>query len=335
MQSWFDALPRIVAPPLGGGKGQAAPPRPQSPQSPPSPPSPPTPPTPPPGPLAGYDDADRGALQAALTTTYTRIDAEYQRLRRFQWTITGCAVLAFALVGALAWLGRTQPQLVPLCFPDPDAAATTTTPPTTSTTMAPTTEDATGSAAPPPAPASIATSAAEGAAAPPVCPSRDRATAMTTAPAADGDVEAVDGDTAPAGGLATGDDADVVAAAAPTPGSSSPGDVATVLLYGLVGAVLTSVPFLVRQAPPTTVPISSVRVAQAALKVAMGMLGAVVGLLILRAGVIPGFTAIDTRAQILVYALVFGASQQLATRLIDKRSDTLVSSFSSEESSAS
>jgi hypothetical protein len=322
VQSWFDALPRIVAPPLGSDGGQAPPP---------PPPAPPAPP-PPPGRPVRYDAADRGALQAALTTAYTRTDAEYQRLRRFQWTITGCAVLAFALVGTLAWLGRVHPQVVPLCFPDPDSAATTTAAPTT-TTAPPTTADTTGTAAPPAAPTTTAaTAAADGAATPPVCPSRDRATATTTtsapAPAADGDVAA-------AGGPATRGDAAAVAAAAPATASSSPGDVATVLFYGLVGAVLTSVPFLVRQAPPTTVPISSVRVAQAALKVAMGMLGAVVGLLILRAGVIPGFTAIDTRAQVLVYALVFGASQQLATRLIDKRSDTLVSSFSSEESSAS
>jgi hypothetical protein len=55
------------------------------------------------------------------------------------------------------------------------------------------------------------------------------------------------------------------------------------------------------------------------------MLTAVLGLLFLRAGVVPGFTRIDTRSQILVYAVVFGAAQHLVTRLIDARSDVLVS----------
>jgi hypothetical protein len=47
---------------------------------------------------------------------------------------------------------------------------------------------------------------------------------------------------------------------------------------------------------------------------------------------VPGFTRIDTRSQILVYAVVFGAAQQLVTRLIDARSDSLLDSVKTNAS---
>jgi hypothetical protein len=47
------------------------------------------------------------------------------------------------------------------------------------------------------------------------------------------------------------------------------------------------------------------------------------GLLFLRAGVVPGFTALDTQAEILVYAVVFGVAQDLFTRLVDTRANDL------------
>lgn len=109
-------------------------------------------------------------------------------------------------------------------------------------------------------------------------------------------------------------------------------DVATVLLFGLIGAALTSVAFVIRPAPATPLPASSIRVFQALLKAATGMITAVLGLLFLRAGVVPGFTRIDTRSQILVYAVVFGAAQQLVTRLIDARSDSLLDSVKTNAS---
>lgn len=59
------------------------------------------------------------------------------------------------------------------------------------------------------------------------------------------------------------------------------------------------------------------------------MLTAVVGLLFLRAGVVPGFTRIDTRSQILVYAVVFGAAQHLVTTFIDRRCNELVEAVTS------
>jgi hypothetical protein len=111
----------------------------------------------------------------------------------------------------------------------------------------------------------------------------------------------------------------------------SAGDVPTVALFGLIGASLTSVSFVVRKAPRTSVPIGTSRIFQVVLKAATGMLTAVVGLLFLRAGVVPGFTRIDTRSQILVYAVIFGAAQHLVTTFIDRRSNELVEAVTSIE----
>lgn len=113
---------------------------------------------------------------------------------------------------------------------------------------------------------------------------------------------------------------------------ASGADVATVLLFGLIGASLTSVAFVIRPTAATGLPATSIRVFQGILKAATGMITAVLGLLFLRAGVVPGFTRIDTRSQILVYAVVFGAAQHLVTRLIDARSDTLLDSVKTNAS---
>jgi hypothetical protein len=120
---------------------------------------------------------------------------------------------------------------------------------------------------------------------------------------------------------------DVVAAigqVCPT-GHSSPtgGDVPLVVLLGLVGAALTGVRSVTRTAPPTLRPLGGVRILQALFKASIGMLGALLGLMFLRAGVVPGFTSLDTQSEILVYAIVFGAAQDLFTRLVDSRANDL------------
>jgi hypothetical protein len=111
-------------------------------------------------------------------------------------------------------------------------------------------------------------------------------------------------------------------------------DVFTVVLFALIGAALTSVAFVIRPAPATALPAQSIRVFQAIVKAETGILAAVLGLLFLRAGVVPGFTQVDTRSQILIYAVVFGASQQLVTRLIDARSDALLGAVKTNASPA-
>jgi hypothetical protein len=65
-------------------------------------------------------------------------------------------------------------------------------------------------------------------------------------------------------------------------------------------------------------------VALAALKLPMGAITAVLGLLLMRGQFIPGLSALDTSAQILAWALVFGYAQQLFTRQVDRQAEVLL-----------
>ena len=65
-------------------------------------------------------------------------------------------------------------------------------------------------------------------------------------------------------------------------------------------------------------------VALAALKLPIGALTAFLGLLLMRGQFVPGLSALDTPAQILAWALVFGYAQQLFTRLVDQQGQTML-----------
>ena len=60
------------------------------------------------------------------------------------------------------------------------------------------------------------------------------------------------------------------------------------------------------------------------LKLPAGALTAVLGLLLVQGGFVPGLTALDSPSQILAWAAVFGAGQQLFTRMIDRHGATLL-----------
>jgi hypothetical protein len=64
----------------------------------------------------------------------------------------------------------------------------------------------------------------------------------------------------------------------------------------------------------------------ALLKLLMGALTAFLGLLLMRGQFVPGLSALDTSAQILAWALVFGYAQQLFTRLVDRQGQTVLDS---------
>jgi hypothetical protein len=65
-------------------------------------------------------------------------------------------------------------------------------------------------------------------------------------------------------------------------------------------------------------------VALAALKLPTGAITAVLGLLLMRGQFVPGLSALDTSAQILAWALMFGYAQQLFTRLVDRQGQTVL-----------
>jgi hypothetical protein len=64
----------------------------------------------------------------------------------------------------------------------------------------------------------------------------------------------------------------------------------------------------------------------AALKLPTGAVTAFLGVLLMRGQFVPGLSALDTSAQILAWALVFGYAQQLFTRLIDRQGQTVLDS---------
>src|SRR6476659_4718883 len=66
--------------------------------------------------------------------------------------------------------------------------------------------------------------------------------------------------------------------------------------------------------------------ALAALKLPTGAMTAVLGLLLMRGQFVPGLTALDTTAQILAWALVFGFAQELFTHFVDQQGQTVLNS---------
>jgi hypothetical protein len=65
-------------------------------------------------------------------------------------------------------------------------------------------------------------------------------------------------------------------------------------------------------------------VALALLKLPLGALTAVLGLLLMRGQFVPGLTALDTTGQILAWGLVFGYGQQLFTQLVDRQAHSVL-----------
>jgi hypothetical protein len=92
-------------------------------------------------------------------------------------------------------------------------------------------------------------------------------------------------------------------------------DVWLVELLGLLGAALTgaaALRSLGSNSTPFLVPATLVL-----FKLPTGAVTAVIGLLLMRAGFVPGLSALDSPAQILGWAVVFGIAQQLVTQIAD------------------
>ena len=73
-------------------------------------------------------------------------------------------------------------------------------------------------------------------------------------------------------------------------------------------------------------------VALAALKLPTGAITAFLGLLLMRGQFVPGLSALDTSAQILAWALVFGYAQQLFTRLVDQQGQAVLNNVRNADS---
>jgi hypothetical protein len=74
-----------------------------------------------------------------------------------------------------------------------------------------------------------------------------------------------------------------------------------------------------------------VPVALSLLKLPSGALSALVGLLFVRGGFVPGLSQLDSQPQILAYAFLFGIAQQFVTQLVDRQAQDILSKVPSKE----
>jgi hypothetical protein len=102
-------------------------------------------------------------------------------------------------------------------------------------------------------------------------------------------------------------------------------DVAVVIGVGLLAAALAAAASL-RRIRGTSTPFG-LPVALALLKLPTGALTAILGLILMRGEFVPGLTALDSSAQIVSWAVVLGYSQQLLTRFVDQRAQTVLDNF--------
>ncbi|MCX4909196.1 hypothetical protein [Streptomyces sp. NBC_00878] len=118
---------------------------------------------------------------------------------------------------------------------------------------------------------------------------------------------------------------DVSTSTAPS-SKALPRDILTVEIAGLAGAALTVIASLRRirgTSAPYMLPLAS-----AVLKFPTGALSAFLGVLLIRGAFVPGLSDLDSRAQVLAWAAVFGAAQHLVTRLVDDRAQMTLSEVS-------
>lgn len=104
--------------------------------------------------------------------------------------------------------------------------------------------------------------------------------------------------------------------------TTSPWDIFLVELVGLIAASVAAAAAL-RNIKGTSTPYS-LPVALAVLKLPTGALTAVLGLLLMRGNFVPGLTALDSSAQIIAWAVVFGYAQQLLTRMVDQQAHSVL-----------
>jgi hypothetical protein len=102
----------------------------------------------------------------------------------------------------------------------------------------------------------------------------------------------------------------------------SPSDIAFIEMIGLIAASVSAAMSL--RGLRSNAPAYDVPVLLAVLKLPTGALSAVLGLLLIRAGFIPGLTALDSSAQIIAWAVILGYSQQAFTRLIDRSAQAVL-----------
>ncbi|MGX1885228.1 hypothetical protein [Streptomyces sp. NPDC055287] len=101
-------------------------------------------------------------------------------------------------------------------------------------------------------------------------------------------------------------------------------DYPVVEFIGIVAAAVAAAASL-RRIKGTSTPYN-VPVALALLKLPTGALTAVLGLLLMRGEFVPGLQALDSSAQIIAWAVIFGYAQQLFTKFVDTQAQAVLNS---------
>ncbi len=109
-------------------------------------------------------------------------------------------------------------------------------------------------------------------------------------------------------------------------------DILAIALLGVLGGLLSTI-VSIRNMHGTSLAYD-VPQALALLKIPLGALSAIGGLLVIRGDFIPGFSDLDSQQQILAYAFAFGVAQQLLIGLIDKRARSLLQSAPGKSSTS-
>jgi hypothetical protein len=99
-------------------------------------------------------------------------------------------------------------------------------------------------------------------------------------------------------------------------------DIALVVIVGLTAASIAAAA-AIRGIRGSSEPYG-VPMALAVLKLPTGAVTAVLGLLLMRGQFVPGLSALDTSAQIVAWAAIFGYAQQLFTRLVDQQAHAVL-----------
>jgi hypothetical protein len=99
-------------------------------------------------------------------------------------------------------------------------------------------------------------------------------------------------------------------------------DILVVAVLGALGGALAAT-LSIRNLKGTSTPYD-VPVALAFLKVPLGALTAILALVAIQGDFVPGLSILDSQGQILAYALVFGFAQQMFSRLLDQRAQSLL-----------
>ncbi|MEU5166071.1 hypothetical protein [Streptomyces mutomycini] len=105
---------------------------------------------------------------------------------------------------------------------------------------------------------------------------------------------------------------------------ASPWDYPVVEFVGILSAAVAAAASL-RRIKGTSTPYN-VPVALALLKLPTGALTAVLGLLLMRGEFVPGLQALNSSAQIIAWAIIFGYAQQLFTKFVDTQGQTVLNS---------